>query len=185
MTALLITGLTFSAAAQNLWLTGNFRLAGTSNATSESTLTFMPEVGYLLDGPWAIGGQFGFESQWNTNVQGETRRESRTAIVPFVRYFLGEQASLNFFMQGELPLNFYGGEHYNGTSMESTTSVGFAMRPGLFYAINDNWGLTVQMPSIFRIEDHEGITSYELILNQGYTLQRYFLNTSWGITYTF
>jgi hypothetical protein len=69
--------------------------------------------------------------------------------------------------------------------MESTTSVGFNFRPGLFYSLTDRWGLTVQMPAIFMVENHDGFTTYELLVNHGYTIQRYFLSTSWGITYTF
>ena len=185
MTALLIGGLTTLVSAQNMWVTGTLRLAGESNAASESSLTLIPEFGYRLDGPWAVGGQLGFQNQWTTNAQGQTRRLGRTAVIPFVRYFLGEQGSLNFFLQGELPLNFYGGQNFDGSSMASTTSVGFNFRPGLFYGLTDRWGLTVQMPAIFMVENHDGYTTYELLINHGYTIQRYFLSTSWGITYTF
>jgi hypothetical protein len=185
MIALLISGMSALAPAQNMWLTGTFRLEGRSNATSESSLTLLPELGYHLDGRWAIGGQFGITNQWNTNVQGQTMREGTFSIIPFVRYFLGDQNSVNFFLQGELPLNFHGGEHYDGRSMQSTTSVGFNLRPGLFYSLTERWGLTVQMPSIIMIENHEGHTRYRLGINDGYTIQRYFLSTAWGITYSF
>jgi hypothetical protein len=185
MTALLISGLSTLAPAQNMWLTGTFRLEGRSNATGESSLTLLPELGYNLDGRWAVGGQLGFMNQWQTNVQGNTRREGSFAVIPFVRYFLGDQNSVNFFLQGELPLIFHGGQNFDGSSMASTTSVGFNLRPGLFYSITDRWGLTMQMPSFIMLENHDGHTTYRLGINDGYTIQRYFLSTALGITYTF
>lgn len=182
---LMLPALFFTSVSQerNMWLTGTVQLSGTDyNASSETSLILMPDVGYYIDGPWAVGGRFGFETDWTSNEV--TVRESRTAIVPFVRYLVGDPENMNFFLQAELPINFYGGE-VNGTSMDSSTSVGFNFRPGLFYGFTPRWGVTMLMPSFITAETHNDVTTYRLGINDGYTIQRYLLSTAFGITYRF
>lgn len=182
---LLTTALAATAAAQNMWLSGTMRLWGRSLDTqSENSLTLIPEFGYRLDGPWAVGGQLGFHSEWTT-VNNNTRRVNRTSIVPFLRYGVGEPNSISFFAQAEMPLNFYGGEDFDGTSLSSSTSVGLNLRPGMYYSFNERWGVTMYMPPVFFIERHDDETVYEFAFNHGYTIQRYLLSTSLGITYNF
>jgi hypothetical protein len=189
ITALLVTGFWGTAIAQQdyrMWLTGILHFSGTDhNSQSETTFIFMPEFGYHLEGPWAIGTRIGFANEWTTNVNNNTRREGRTAIIPFVRYFFGVPGTFNFFAQAELPMNFYGGENFDGTSLPSSSSVGLNLRPGLFYSISGRWGLTMHMPSFFSVLNHGDLSQFELSINEGYTIQRYLLNTALGITYSF
>jgi hypothetical protein len=182
---LLTTGLAGTAVAQNMWLSGTMRLRGSAlNSQSENSLTLIPEFGYNLDGPWSVGGQIGFHSEWTT-VNNNTRRENMTSIIPFLRYGVGEPNSISFFVQGELPLNFYGGEDFDGTSFDSSTSVGLTLRPGMYYSFTERWGVTMYMPPIFFIERHDDLTVYEFAFNHGYTIQGYLLSTAFGITYNF
>lgn len=163
---------------KNMWLTGTLQLSGNAyNAQSESSFTLIPEFGYHIEGPWAVGGQVGFDTYRSSN--GDTSRESRTVVAPFARHLFGAPGSMNFFAQAELPLNFYGGDQ------PSSTSVGFNLRPGLVYLFSESWGATMYMPPVFSFESHNDFTSFEFAINDGYTIQRYLLSVALGITYWF
>ncbi len=187
LTALISTAMIFSATAQEnfMWLSGTLQLSGTDhNRDSEASFTLIPEVGYHIDRPWAVGGQLGFDID-RTGRADDTRRESRIMIAPFVRYSLGDPGTIDLFAQGELPLNFYGGKDYDGSSLPSSTSVGFNLRPGLAYRFALNWNATIYMPPVLSVESHNDVSTFEFGINDGYTIQRYILSAAFGITYIF
>ena len=184
---LLLAGMTFSAATQenSMWIGGTLSLTGEDNGQTRSTTTIMPELGYNINQAWAIGGRVGFTTD-RTVQQGNTRRENTTSIIPFARYTFGDVAGFQVFGQGEMPLHFFGGNHYDGTSMDGSNSIGLAVRPGVSYSFTERWGFNMLMPSVLSIvSTGDGNSSYALGINDGYTIQRYLLSTSIGFIYMF
>jgi outer membrane protein W len=187
--AMLLAGLATTISAQESktrWIGGTLILQSQENGQKTSSTTFMPEVGFHLNENWSVGGRVGFSSYKQENVIGETQKTNTVSLVPFARYTFGAQSGLNFFGQGELPLHFYGGEYYNGSSMESSNSVGFIIRPGLSYSFSPKWGLNMLMPPILQFRDGPDSSSYfRFGINDGYSIQDYFLETSIGFVYRF
>lgn len=176
-----------SAAAQenNMWLGGTLSLSGSNNGQTESTTTIMPEFGYNINKTWAIGARAGFSSE-KTVIQGNTRRDNTTSVIPFARRIFGDIAGFQVFGQGELPLQFYGGKHFDGTSIEGSNSIGFRVRPGVSYSFNESWGLNLLMPPVLDfVNTGDGNSSYSFGINDGYTIQGYLLSTSIGFVYRF
>lgn len=187
LSALLFAGLFFAATAQeyNKWLGGKISLSGQSNGQTQTSTTIMPEFGINTGGAWSFGGQVGFSTEKSV-TGGDTRRINTTSLVPFARYTFGKVAGFSVFGQGELPLNFYGGRHYDGSSMEGSTSIGFRVRPGISYGFNDRFGFNMYMPSLLSfVNNSSGGSTYRIGINDGYTIQNYLLNTSIGFIYMF
>jgi hypothetical protein len=172
-------------AAQDMWLGGSLGLSGvSSDAQTQSNISLAPELGFNLTDEWAVGGRLGFSTE-RTTINDNTQSINATSVIPFVRYNFGHAGNFNLFAQAELPLRFYGGTNFDGSSRRSTNAIGFAARPGVSYNFNDTWGFQMLMPSIFSLNDHDGVTSYSLVLNRGYTIQDYILDTSIGFIYMF
>ncbi len=187
LSALLFAGVFFAATAQenSKWLGGTISLSGQSNGQTQTSTTIMPEFGINTGGPWAFGGRVGFSTD-KTVTGGDTRRVNTTSLVPFARYTFGEVAGFSVFGQGELPLNFYGGKHYDGSSMEGSTSIGFRVRPGINYSFTERFGFNMYMPSLLSfVNNSSGGSTYRIGVNDGYTIQNYLLNTSIGFIYMF
>ncbi len=180
---MMAAGLQIAVAQDNgMWLGGTLSIVGTSNAQTQSVTTIMPEFGYNLTGPWAVGGRVGYTV--DRRVQNDNvRRETLFSIVPFVRYSAGN--TLQLFGQGELPLGFTGGRHFDGTTMDGSTMVGLRFRPGLVYHLTERWGATMLMPPAIELINHNGTTTYRIGINDSYTLQRYLLDTHIGLIYFF
>jgi hypothetical protein len=172
-------------AAQDKWLGGSLMLSGQSiDNMNEAIISIAPELGFQLTDEWAAGGRVNFMTE-KTTINNDTRSVNQTSIVPFVRYNFGHAGNFNLFAQAELPLTFYGGKNYDGSSLGSTNAIGLAARPGVSYSLNDTWGFQMLMPAIFSFNDHGGVTTYSLALNRGYTIQNYILDTSIGFIYMF
>jgi hypothetical protein len=185
---IVLTGLYGKAFPQEtrMWVTGTLRIWSAGlNEERESTMTLLPEFGYHLNDSWSIGSQLGFDID-RTTINENTRKVTRTMVIPFVRYFVGSLGKLDFFAQTELPIIFYNGEDFNEVPLPSFTSVGVNLRPGLYFPLVRGWGLTMQMPAIFKFERHNNYSMIELGINDGgYTIQRYLLSTAVGLTYSF
>ena len=188
LTALIITGMTLTAATQEnrMWLGGTLSMSGEDNGQKRSTTTILPEFGYYNTGSaWAIGIRAGLTTQ-RTVVDGDTRRFNTTTIAPFARYNVVDTEGFRFFGQAELPLQFFGGTHFDGSSMDSSNAIGFRVRPGLTYALSENWGFNMLMPSIFNfVQDSDNGSAYSFGINDGYTIQAYLLSTAIGFVYNF
>lgn len=184
----LIFILIVSASAQEgtKWIGGTINISSnTTNDRTTSRTTIMPEFGYNLDNKWAIGGRLGFSTLKDEEVGG-TNKTTTTSIIPFARYNFGNLGSFQIFGQGELPLNFYGGEFSNGTSKDNSNSFGLSVRPGLSYSFNNNWGFNMLMPSVFAFtSDSNDSSSFKLGINDSYSVQSYLLDTAIGFVYKF
>lgn len=175
-------GLIFQVSAQDakMWLGGTLGISSVDNGINEqSTTTFMPEFGYHLNEKWAIGGRVGFSNTKEETV-ATTRKINTTSIVPFARYTFGNPSAFSFFGQGELPLNFYGGD------IDSDSSIGVRIRPGFSYAFSQKWGLHMMMPPVLSYESGPGdLSSFRLRVNDGYSIQEYIFNAQIGFVYRF
>ena len=185
-TALLITGMILTAATQEnrMWLGGTLSLSGQDNGQTQSTTTILPEFGYYNTGSaWAIGIRAGLTTQ-KTVVQDNTRRVNTTTVAPFARYNFVDSDGFRLFGQAELPLQFFGGRHYDGSSMDSSNAIGFRVRPGLSYMLSEKWGFNMLMPSVLNFVQHsDNGSAYSFGINDGYTIQAYLLSTSIGFIY--
>jgi hypothetical protein len=184
----LISILAVSATAQEgtMWIGGTINISSnTTNDMTSSSTTIMPEFGYNLDMNWAIGGRLGFNTSKDEQAVG-TNKTTTTSIVPFARYTFGNLGNFKIFGQGELPINFYGGEFADGTSKDNSNSFGLRVRPGLSYSFNDNWGFNMLMPSVFAFTSNSNDSSaFHFGINDGYTVQSYLLDTAIGFVYKF
>ena len=185
-TALLLAGMTLAASTQEnrMWLGGTLSLSGQENGQTQSTTTIMPEFGYYNTGsPWAIGIRAGFTTE-RTVVQDNTRRYNTTTVSPFARYNFVGSDGFRLFGQAELPLQFFGGSHFDDSSMKSANSIGFRIRPGLSYMLSEKWGFNMLMPSVLNFTQHsDDGSAYSFGINDGYTIQGYLLSTSIGFIY--
>lgn len=186
-TAILLTAFIFALPAQEhygRWLGGTVSLSGQSNGQRQSTTTLMPEMGFHLTDSWSAGVRAGFSTS-RTKIDNNVRSENAFSIMPFARYTFGNLAGFNIFGQGELPLTFTGGKHYDGSSMDGTTTVGFRIRPGISYLFSERWGFNMLMPPVINFTSSDGSSSFRLGFNDGYTIQNYLLSTSIGFIYMF
>ena len=188
LTSLLLAAIILTAATQenNMWLGGTLSLSGQDNGQKQSTTTILPEFGYYIpESAWAIGIRAGLTTE-RTVVQDNTRRVNTTTVAPFARYNFVDSDGFRLFGQAELPLQFFGGEHFDGSSMDSSNSIGFRVRPGLTYTLSANWGFNMLMPSVLNFVQHsDNGSSYSFGINDGYTIQAYLLSTAIGFVYNF
>lgn len=186
--AVFISGILISAQAQEnyRWIGGTLSIsAQDTDFQKETRLVLMPEFGYNTGGAWDVGVRAGIMTE--KTVQGDnTSRSNQFSVVPFARYKIGEIAGFQIFGQAELPLNFFGGKNFDGSSSENSNSVGFNVLPGLSYDLGGSWGFNMYMPPVLRFLNRStGTTTYSFGLNDGYTVQSYLLSTSIGFTYSF
>jgi hypothetical protein len=170
-----------------MWIGGSLNFSTVDNdVTGQTNFGFMPELGINFSDHFAAGGRVGYFTSINKNAADDKQTTNRFSIVPFARYTFASFGKFNAFGQGELPLSFYGGENYDGTSMDSYNSIGINVRPGLSYSINEKWGLNLLMPSVLTFVTQSNNYSYfGFTLNSGYTIQSYLLDTNIGFIYKF
>ena len=176
-----------NAAAQvnNKWVGGTFSFAAANSGQNQVSTTIMPEFGVNTGGKWAFGGQVGFTTN-KSLLGGDVRRSSTYYLLPFAVLTFAEVCRFNIFVQGELPIAFYGGRDYDGTSMQRSNSIGFAIRPGINYSFSERFGFIMFMPSLLRFENRSNAgSSFSAGINDGYSLQEYLLNSSIGFIYMF
>ncbi|NHB69459.1 outer membrane beta-barrel protein [Perlabentimonas gracilis] len=171
----------------NMWAGGSLAFSNENNdGTKGSVFTFMPQLGYIVNDNFTVGGAIGFSSVGTKLNNGDKNTDNTLSIVPFARYSVINLEKISIFAQGELPLHFYSGTNYDGSSKNSQNSIGIAVRPGLSYSFNERWGANLLMPSIFSFITHSNnYSSVNFGINNGYTLQGYLLNTSIGFIYKF
>lgn len=188
--AILLVALSVMAVGQDskMWIGGSLQFSSTNNyGDKASGFSLMPEFGYAVNSNFAVGGAIGFSTS-STEADGADNKDINNtfSLKPFVRYSAIKFEKITIFAQGELPLNFHGGKYDDGTSKNSYNSVGINVLPGLSYALNEKWGATLIMPSIFSFVTYSNdYTNVGFRVNSGYTLQGYLLNASIGFIYKF
>lgn len=187
--AILLVAFSAMAVGQDtkMWFGGSLTFSSTNDdGDKASGFSLMPELGYVVNSDFAVGGAIGFSTS-STEIEGADNKNTNNkfSLIPFVRYSAIKLEKITIFAQGELPLNFHGGK-YDGVSKPSYNSVGINIRPGLSYALNEKWGATLMMPSIFSfVTSSNDYTNVGFSVNSGYTIQGYLLNASIGFIYKF
>jgi hypothetical protein len=176
-----------SSQESKMWVGGSLTLTSQDfGATSSSSFGIRPEFGYNINERFAVGGRIGYTVNSITNVDGDKQSQTAFSLVPFARYTVFTIGNAQIFGQAELPLTFYGGTNYDGSSMPSSNSMGIVARPGLAYFFNEKWGINMLMPSFFSFVNSSNNTStFRLGINDGYTIQGYLLDTQIGFVYRF
>ncbi len=188
--AILLVALSVMAVGQGtkMWVGGSLQFSNTNDdGDKASGFSLVPQFGYVVNSNFSVGGAIGFSTS-STKVEGADNKDVNNtfSIMPFVRYSAIKLEKFTIFAQAELPLNFHSGKFSNGTSKDGYNSVGINILPGLSYALNEKWGATLIMPSIFSFVTYSNdYTNVGFRANSGYTIQGYLLNSSIGFIYKF
>lgn len=171
----------------SMWIGGGLRFSTVdTDGAGQTIFGFSPEFGYRINESFAVGGNVGFNSVINKNATGNKQTTNVFSIAPFARYTFASFNRFQVFGQGELPLNFYSGKNFDGSSMDSYNSVGISLRPGLYYSINEKWGFNMLMPSVLSFVTYSNnYTYFGFSVNNGYTIQNYIFDTTIGFVYNF
>jgi len=183
-------------AQQSKWIGGGFSYSSTDDGGDKTTSSFgfSPEIGFVLNDKWAIGGGLYFGTANDTpNTISETNT-SKFGIIPFARYYVAQTGKFTFFAQAELP--------YQTNKVETKTtvgggtvttnveykSIGLNVSPGVSYDLNDRFALELKMPSILSYYSNSGDyknSGFSFVLNDGMSIQRYLLNPEFKFVYKF
>ncbi len=169
-----------------MWVGGSINFNNINNDGDKGTgFSIMPEFGYAINESFTVGGALGYSTEI-INIDGDKDTDNVLSIVPFARYSVINLDKISIFAQGELPLSFYSGTNFDGSSKDSQNSIEIALRPGLTYSFNEQWGFNMLMPSVFSFLTHsDNFSTVNFGINNGYTLQTYLLSTSIGFIYKF
>jgi len=180
--------LSVMAVAQDskMWVGGSVIFTNVNDDGGKETgFTIMPEFGYAINQNFTVGGALGYSTEI-INIDGDKDTDNVLSIVPFARYSVINLDKISIFAQGELPLRFYSGKNFDGSSKDSQNSIEIALRPGLIYSFNEHWGFNMLMPSVFSFLTHsDNLSIVNFGINSGYTIQTYLLSTSIGFIYKF
>ncbi|GAY27907.1 porin family protein [Prevotella sp. MGM1] len=101
------------------------------DASSSTTFSIEPEVGYNLSDNLAVGIQLGFTS---TNADDEGNKSEYTVsvftVAPYARYTFAKSGAASFFVDGGIIFNAYGSD-------AEGSSFGIGLRPGIKFAVSD------------------------------------------------
>ncbi|MGQ1947593.1 hypothetical protein ACT3CD_10905 [Geofilum sp. OHC36d9] len=140
-----------------------------------SGITLLPEFGYNIAGNWALGGRLGISS----TKDNSDNKSKGTYLVPFARYSIFNAGNFTFFGQGELPISFYSGD-----AIDSYSTIGMLIRPGIKYDFCESWGFNLMLPSVLSFVSGDDHSSFEVGVNNGY-VQNHLDNTCIGFVYKF
>lgn len=188
-TLLLLLGAAVMVQAQSpkMWIGGSMDIATTKSGTVKTgAISFMPEFGYVVNEKVKVGAGVGYTTVYTHVTSDDKSSDNIFSIKLFGRYTLANLEKWNIFGQADLPIRFYSGKNFDGSSMSTSNDVTLNVRPGIAYSINSSWGATLLMPPVLSYGFTSNDTSgFNFGINNGYTIQRYLLNTSIGLIYKF
>ena len=124
------------AASAQVYVGGSVGIASskTDGADAVTTYQFLPEVGYNINGDWAIGTTLGWGK--GNPVEYETGASNYVKVAPYARYTFVRSKYVNAFVDGG-----FGYTHYNSAGVNSVGGVNYGpisvnqweagLRPGL------------------------------------------------------
>ena len=134
--------------AGNKWIEGAFSYSSTTNdnASLKNSFSFTPQMGYMLDDQWGVGGYLNLAGGENNNDD----KFGSWGIGAFARYYflsLGKHKSFQAF--GEAGLG-YSALTNNPRVGDSSTDNAFNARLniGLNYFFTSNWAATFTLANI-------------------------------------
>jgi len=155
------------AAQAQLWISANLGFntnSGSNKKVMGSTTTetdlpktssyhFMPTIGYNLSDNICIGLGIGYNGSTNTDediyVIGdkETIKYGGFKVMPFARYIGKINDNFGWYAQGDLgygsgkETTSYSGGGTTNTDDTKTSSLGFNIRPGVYYQFSDHFSM--------------------------------------------
>lgn len=187
--ALLSVALSVMAIGQDtkMWIGGYLQFSNTNDdGVKTSGFGIMPDFGYVVNSDFTVGGGIGFFTSSTKNSAGDKDTDNTFSLKPFVRYTAIRLEKISFFAQADLPLNFYSGTNFDGSSKDGYNTVGINILPGISYSINEKWAASLKMPSILSFyTSSNDYTRVSFGVNNGYTIQNYLLNSTIGFIYKF
>lgn len=141
----------------------NFASEGGGDEDQVSTFTFAPEVGYVLNNDWTVGGVLTFENK-AMGAEGST-------------FGIGGYARRNFIKSGTVTVFVEGGidiMNYSPKGGDSMSSFSAELRPGIAVALSDKFSL-VAKTGVCGFKSFDESTSFNLGLNNN--------NISFGLYY--
>ncbi|MEE4197169.1 MAG: porin family protein [Bacteroidales bacterium] len=163
---------------------------GTTNEGPTNTdITLLPNVEYMLSDNFSIGGKLGFSLDQSKNDAADSKTSLfMFHISPYARMYFPLGDKLSFF--GEGGIQFARGTEkvtFGSTTNDGDTQTNFGIGviPGLAYGLSDKVSLTLtagflgyQLTSINDNNDPEEVTKYN---NYGFSINT--SNISFGIKY--
>lgn len=105
----------------------------TTSHSGRNTLTFAPEVGWIMDDTWSFGATLNYTSITNKNKISETSNSSSSwSLNPYARYTFYTSGNLSCFADGVLGI---------GGPSDNTTKISVAVRPGIALNLTENISL--------------------------------------------
>ena len=153
--------------------------------TTTSTLTFLPEFGYVLNANMAVGAELGYNSTYNKNGG---RTDGTFTFAPYFRYTFLSFGDVSLFGDGVLSYK-RGTTKYDGVDKASNTNtIGISVQPGIAYSLNEHFSLVAKFGSVLGYSsskpDAEGAkatTAFDLLaLNNKLTFGCYYTFYSKG-----
>lgn len=105
------------------------------NGVKQTEWSIRPEVGYTLNDNWAFGVALGY-----TDVEDD---HSSFSVEPYARWTFLRAGALSVFTDGAVEI-----ARYKPEVGESSTGWGIAVKPGVAYAINENFSVVAHVGAL-------------------------------------
>lgn len=133
--------------------------------TQTSTLTFLPEFGYVLNPNMAVGIELGYDS---VSDKDDEVTYGTFTFAPYFRYTILSFGNVSLFGDGVFSykrgITKFDDETYNDNA------IGISVQPGIAYSLNEKFSLVAKFGSVLgyssRKADEEGakaITNFDLL----------------------
>lgn len=146
--------LTVAASAQSKFYVGGsvgYSSESFDGAINTSSFKILPEIGYVLNDKMTIGAEFGYDLTSNKNSTPSSSTGT-LSVSPYFRYTLFNFGNVSIFGDGMVSVSTENTTTtYSDGSNTSTgeTNLGFYIKPGLAYNLNNKICLVAKFGDIF------------------------------------
>lgn len=145
--------LTVAASAQNRFYAGGSLGYGSNSydgAITTSSFSILPEIGYVLNDKMTIGAELGYKSVSNKSHE-PVQTDGTFSFNPYFRYTFFSVGKVDVFGDAMFSLGLISHKSsYKGsdTSTSNATSLGFYVKPGIAYNLNDKFSLVAKFGNV-------------------------------------
>lgn len=170
-----------SALAQ-VWVCGNIGYSSLGYHIEENGSTrdyrthefqLNPSIGYDVNDHYTVGLNLGYNYSYTPTSHYSVSNDF--SIAPFVRYYFADWKSLKFYAEGDAVYNL---SHLQNDENQQYKRFGFAVIPGVDYAITDRIGIEATIGTLnwkrTNFKDNVKQNSWLFNVNSGLTLGLYF-----------
>ncbi|HWR95096.1 MAG TPA: outer membrane beta-barrel protein, partial [Flavobacterium sp.] len=156
---------TYGLTEGDWWAEGYFKYSSTSDETSsvESTFSFTPQIGYMLNSKWGVGGYLSFGGQSYNEVNGRNLDSSGSwGIGAFARhYFLSLGKHKSFQAYGEIGLGYSAltTDYNNGIDSTTDSALNARVNVGLNYFFTPKFAATFVLANILSYNSNNNDTA--------------------------